>query len=182
MRAEGGEPWEYAGRVGTLSQLLRMFINAGGHIGMQQYFYNHSGAQYRWQEIAYGSSTSAYQRLARTLAMLHNKLGLRPWIIGGTIGRSGFEAANGKRLGTHIYPSNEFGGSASTSQVSFFCDNTTEAKAALISLRPGTRVVVLLQDLQLKERFHGGSGDLTALEHIILIDRLGFNDGLPIEF
>lgn len=182
VRAEGGEPWEYAGRAGTLAQLLRMFINAGGHEGMQQYFYNHSGAQYRWQEIAYGSSTSAYQRLARTRAMLHHNSDLRPWVIGGTIGRAGFEAVNGKRLGTHIYPSNEFGGATSTSQVSFFCDNTSEAKAALTSLRPGTRVVVLLQALQLKKRFHGGSGDLTALEHIFPIDGLRFNDGELIEF
>ena len=159
-----------------------MFVNAGGHEGMQKYFYTHSGVQYLWKDIAYRSDSSAYRNLTQMRKTLHNSQGNWPWIVGGTVGRAGFEVQNGQRLGTNLYPRDEFRRAGNSSRVAMYCDNTDENRAILTALRPGTRVVALVQDLQLEKRFQGGNGNLPSAQYIVPIDGLSFEDGTPLEF
>lgn len=144
--AEGGQPTEYAGRAGTLAQILRAFINAGGHEGMGQYFYTHDSVQYLWQQIAYSSSTIAYQRLLKTRTELRWAQENWPWVIAGTVGKAGFLARNGERLGINLYPANEFG-QWSSIKVTGYCDNNIEGHALLQRMTPGTQVLTLMHQV-----------------------------------
>lgn len=181
-RSESGNVWEYAGRANSLTQLLQAFINAGGHGGMEKYFYTHDGVQYRWQDIAYSSRSSAYLNLTQKRSGLMHDQGNWPWIIGGTVGQAGFEVKNGERLGVNLYPSDEFGGAGNASRVALFCDNTDENQAMLKLLRTGARVVSLAHRLQLDERYQGGRGNLPSAEYIVPIDGLFIEDGVSLEF
>ena len=138
----GGDAAEYAGRSGTLGNLLSKFAYHGGHDGMRKYFYTHDGRQYTWDDIAYASTVEGHQRLERRLKIVVNDQESWPWIVGGTIGKAGKGASNG-RLQTSIYVP------GSDVPLLVYCDGKPELIDHLSSFQNGDQVVVLLNKISM---------------------------------
>lgn len=155
---------QYAGRAGTLARLLRVLEQVGGHDGMRKYFFVHDGTDYVWDDIAYDATVDEFERLRARRQSLTNHPGTWPWIVWGTVCSHGPATFREGRNQIDLYADSYHDGV----RISAFYDNTSpEMLAATQEVQQGSRIVMLLSNLHVAQRFNGLIAGLVDPDEIL---------------